>query len=61
MYQALLPSKTMSVLSEYKILLIDFLGKVYDMPDIPELVRKYDYDSEHMNRMVKVLEHEGRN
>ena len=61
MYQALLPSKTMSVLSEYKILLIDFLGKLYDMPNIPELVRNYDYDSEYMNRMVKVLEHEGRN
>lgn len=51
----------MSVLSEYKVLLIDFLGKLYDMPNIPELVRNYDYDSEYMNRMVKVLEHEGKN
>ncbi|KAI8577584.1 hypothetical protein K450DRAFT_251522 [Umbelopsis ramanniana AG] len=58
MYQALLPSRTMSVLSEYKRLLIDFLGKLFDLPNIPEMVRNYDYDSEYMNRMVKDLEHE---
>jgi hypothetical protein len=59
MYQALLPSKTLSVLSEYKKLLVGFLGKVYDLPDIPKLMRNHDYENEHLNRMVKELEHEG--
>ncbi|KAI9281272.1 hypothetical protein BC943DRAFT_330053 [Umbelopsis sp. AD052] len=58
MYHALLPNRTMSVLSEYKRLLIDFLGKLFELPNIPDLVRNYDYDSEYMNRMVKGLEHE---
>lgn len=59
MYQALLPARSMSVLSEYKRLLIDFPAKIFELPKVPTLMRTYDYGNQLLNSMVNKLDIHG--
>jgi uncharacterized protein Usg len=58
-YQALLPAKSLSVLPEYKRLLAGFIGQVFDLPTIPEVIREYDYENDSVNKLVNCLMIEG--
>ncbi|KAG2183418.1 hypothetical protein INT43_006424 [Umbelopsis isabellina] len=54
-YHALLPAKTLSVLPEFKRLLADFLGQVFNLSPIPQSIRDYKYGNESLNTLVKLL------
>ena len=59
MYGALLPINSLSVLSEYKRLLVDFAAKTFDTFNQVKLMKDHDYGSQLLNSLVNKLQPEG--